>query len=122
MSVTDGFQARNPLPHNPRKLVEVLKQPAQKQGRNNDDWFSLCHQKFRLTAWALCKLVATQGMWPTERWRTALQTWSTDGFTQRSWRCLAQVVEKIPDNNLEDIADSLAGWLAATARDFTWPD
>src|SRR5690606_11147950 len=69
------------------------------------------------TACALCAL-AREGVWPTERWREALQAWSEEKLLKRSWRYMAPILAIAPDEVLQPLAHGVSWWLQAIAKTF----
>ena len=103
----------------PRKrseLVVWLKRPPPSQRPfYEDNWRETCRKRLFNSGYALCDL-AREGLWPSERWREALQAWSEEGRVLRSWRFLAPLVQTMPDELLKDIAHSITWWLEAVSK------
>ncbi len=107
----------------PRKredLVEWLKQsPTPDRNRlfEEDTWQDTCRTRFFHGCYALCDL-AQEGIWPTNRWREALQVWSErgEGRPLRSWRFAAPLVQTMPDEVMEEILHSVAWWLETISK------
>src|SRR5690606_821194 len=59
-------------PRRRRELVAWLRQQPGTDHWQEDDWRQRCRDNFATTACALCAL-ARESVWPTERWREALQ-------------------------------------------------
>ncbi len=105
------------LPRRRRELIEWLRQRPGTDDWPEDDWRRRCRDNFATTACALCAL-ATEGVWPTGRWREALQEWSEEKHLGRSWRYIAPVLATVPDDTLRPLADSVSWWLRAVASSF----
>jgi hypothetical protein len=103
-------------PRQRHDLMKWLKQPN-KDFWHEDDWRQHCRDDFPTTATALCGL-AGEGQWPAERWREALQAWAEDALLKRSWRYMAVVLSKAPDDVVEVLSHSLSWWLKAEAKVF----
>ena len=71
------------------------------------------HLSLSLTS--LCQL-AREGEWPEIRWREALQTWSEEGLTLRSWRYGALLVQTMPDDVLVQVVRQVTWWLEAVSK------
>jgi len=104
----------------PRKrqdLVNWLKQPPQSQRAffYEDTWRETCRTRFFHSAYALCDL-ASEGLWPVDRWREALQAWGEEGRVLRSWRFAAPLVQTMPDEVLQEIAHSITWWLETVSK------
>ena len=106
-----------PLPRRRRQMVEWLKRHPEKDDWQDDDWRQRCRDDFPTTACALCAR-ARDGSWPADRWREALQAWSEERLLKRSWRYVAPNVAGAPDELLQAIAHSVAGWLRDAAKSF----
>ena len=104
-------------PRRRRELVEWLKQQPNADDWQEDDWRRRCRENFATTACAL-GVLATEGVWPTDRWREALQAWSEERHLGRSWRYMAPVLATAPDDVLQPLAHGVSWWLRAIARTF----
>jgi len=104
-------------PRHRRELIEWLRQQPSPDHWQEDDWRQRCRVNFPTTACALCAL-ASEGVWPTERWREALQAWSEETLRKRSWRYMAPVLATAPDEVLQTLAHGVSWWLQAIARTF----
>lgn len=82
-----------------------------------DDWAARCRDDFDVAASALAALAA-EGTWPAGRWRDALQRWSEDEFTERSWREVGPVLAEVPSAVLQDLTHAVGWWLERIARTF----
>lgn len=81
----------------------------------SDDWQQRCRDNFSTTACALWPLAAAD-TWPLGRWGEALQAWSQDTLTKRSWRYLAPVLARMPDEQVESLAHDISRWLQAVGK------
>lgn len=104
----------------PRKrpeLVEWLRRPLPLGRRSfyKDTWRDVCRTRFFHCLLALCDL-AKENTWPKERWREALQTWSEDEMTQKSWRYAAPLVVTMPDTVFEELASSISWWMKQASK------
>lgn len=103
----------------PRKrqdLVKWLKQPSpERRPIYEDTWRETCRTRFFLSFFALCDLTREE-VWPTERWREALQAWSEEGNVLRSWRFAAPLVQTMPDRVLQEIAHAVTWWLETASK------
>lgn len=104
-------------PRHRRELVEWLKQHPTTDHWQEDDWRQRCRDNFSTTACALCEL-AKEGVWPTDRWREALQAWSEESLVKRSWRYLAPILADSPAELLQTLAHGISWWLQAIAKTF----
>lgn len=100
-----------------RELIEWLRQHPSIDHWREDDWRQRCRDNFATTACALCAL-AKEGIWPTDRWREALQTWSEDKHLRRSWRYMAPVLVTSPESTLQALAHAVSWWLKAISKTF----
>jgi hypothetical protein len=104
----------------PRKragLVEWLKQPQPDTSTfyYEDTWLETCRTRFFHSLLALCDL-AQEAVWPSERWRDALQAWSDQSIVLRSWRYAAPLVRNMPDAVMQANAHSLTWWMEAASK------
>jgi len=104
-------------PRHRRELIEWLRQQPSPDHWQEDDWRQRCRDNFATTACALCAL-AREGVWPTERWREALQAWSEEKLLKRSWRYMAPILATAPDEVLQTLAHGVSWWLQAIAKTF----
>jgi hypothetical protein len=105
-----------PTPRTRRELLVWLKRPRPSQRPFYEDtWRETCRDRFFHSALALCDL-AEEGQWPPGHWREALQVWSEEGRTLRSWRFIAPRVLAMPPEVLTAIADSITWWLEAVSK------
>jgi hypothetical protein len=103
-------------PRKRRDLVNWLKQPPPaRRPFYEDTWHDTCRTRFFHCFFALCDL-AQEGIWSAGRWREALQVWSEEGRTLRSWRFAAPLVQTMPDDVLQEIAHSFTWWLEAVSK------
>ena len=100
-----------------RELIEWIKQHPSTDHWQEDDWRQRCRDNFATTACALCAL-AREGVWPTDRWREALQAWSEEKLIKRSWRYMALVLIIAQDDVLRSLAHAVSWWLEAIAKTF----
>ena len=104
-------------PRRRRELIEWLRQQPSTDHWQEDDWRQRCRGNFSTTACALCAL-AKEDVWPTDRWREALQAWSEEKLLKRSWRYMAPILVTAPDEVLQTLAHSVSWWLQAIAKTF----
>ncbi len=100
-----------------RELVAWLEQHPGGDVWKDDDWRQRCRDSFPTTACALLAL-AEANSWPDVRWREALQAWSEKGFTNRSWRYMAPVLNESPDDVMQSLFYNIGHWLSKVARTF----
>ena len=102
-------------PRRRRELIEWLKQYADSEVWQEDDWRIRCENDFAVTACALCAL-ARDGIWPTRRWREALQAWSEEKLIERSWRYMAPTLAEAPDHALQPFTLGVSRWLKSVTN------
>lgn len=108
-------------PRRRRDLIQWLKEHPTTDAWQEDDWRQRCRDNFATTACALCAL-AKEGVWPTDRWREALQAWSEEKLLKRSWRYMAPILANAPDDPLKALADGVSRWLQSIAKTFEGHD
>ena len=99
------------------ELIAWLRDNPEPDEWRPDDWAERCRDDFDAAASALTALAA-EGTWPIGRWRDALQRWSQDELTERSWREMAPVLADAPSAVLGDLAHAVSWWLEKIARNF----
>lgn len=103
-------------PRKRRELVRWLtKPPPERRPFYEDTWRDVCRTRFFHSLYALCDL-ARDGVWPTSRWREALQTWGEEGMVLRSWRYAAPLVQAMPDAVLQEIAHGVTWWIETVSK------
>ncbi|MEQ9875382.1 anti-phage defense-associated sirtuin Dsr1 [Pectobacterium brasiliense] len=103
-------------PRNRQELVIWLQKPEpEHQPMYEDTWRDVCRTRFFHSAYALCDL-AKSDIWPTERWRVALQAWAGDGLVSRSWHYVAPLIQAMPDHFLKEIIHSVAWWMETVSK------
>jgi hypothetical protein len=107
----------NVAPRKRTELVQWLKQtpPETLSFHYEDTWPEICRTRFFHSLLALCDL-AQEEIWPTERWRDALQAWSDQPLVVRSWRCAAPLVRNMPGAAMRANAHSLTWWMEAASK------
>lgn len=113
----DEWRTFRATPRSRRELVDWLRKYPTTDYWHEDDWRQRCREDFPTSACALYAL-ANEGVWPTDRWREALQAWSEEKHLKRSWRYMAPVLTKIPDEVLQSLRQSLSWWLQTVAKVF----
>jgi hypothetical protein len=117
MGTGDELSKFNPTPQRRRELMAWLKSYPSTDPWQEDDWRKRCSEDFPTTACALYGLAMEQS-WPVDRWREALQAWSEEKLQALSWRHMARVVEKLPDDVLQSLSHGVAWWLQGIAKTF----
>lgn len=100
-----------------REVVAWLKQHPTSDHWHEDDWRQRCRDDFPTTACALFAL-STEDEWPADRWREALQAWGEEKLLKRSWRYMARVIAKAPDNIFQNLEHAISWWLKVQAKTF----
>ena len=104
-------------PENRRGLVEWLQKPRPDEFFYEDNWQAFCRENFATSAAALWQL-ANEDKWPGDRWRQALAAWSEEKYLSLSWRWLAPLISRMPDEALDALGTSLSWWLEASSKNF----
>ncbi len=115
----DGHEWRKfvAAPRRRRDLTKWLTQQPSADHVQEDDWLQRCRDDFATTAWALRGL-AREGVWPTERWREALQAWSEEKLMKCSWRYIAPILAAAPQEVQPALAHDVSCWLQSIAKTF----
>jgi hypothetical protein len=103
-------------PRKRQELVQWLTKPMpERRPFCEDTWREVCRSRFFHSLSALYDL-AQNDVWPTGRWREALQAWSEEGMVLRSWRYAAPLVQTMPDVELQEIAHSATQWMETVSK------
>ena len=115
----DGSELRIHVttPRDRDELIEWLRENPEPDDWREDDWHDRCRDDYDNTSWAL-KALAQDEVWPTGRWREALQRWSEDELIEQSWRDMAPVVERMPCATMQELSHGVSWWLESLARTF----
>ncbi len=98
-------------PNNRRELIEWLKEPKSSSSFfHEDNWRELCESRFFLCLSALNQL-AIDKEWPIDYWRKALQVWSGQGQTKRSWTYAAGLINEMPEDIFSELVGPISWWL-----------
>ena len=111
------FRIHVTAPREREELVAWLRENPDPDEWRPDDWHARCRDDFDVAVSALSALAA-EGTWPTGRWRDALQRWSEDELTERSWREMGPVLAEAPTAVLQDLTHGVSWWLEKIARTF----
>lgn len=109
------------IPRSRRGVLNYVIEHPVLDGAKQDDWRERCKTSFQATAYALCQL-AHQNIWPTDRWRNALQAWAEEKLQASSWQYMALVLDKAPKELLQPLAHNVSWWLEAIAKTFEGRD
>jgi len=103
-------------PHKRRELLQWLTKPRPEQRPFYEDtWSNVCRKHLLNSLYALSDL-ARDGVWPAERWREALQAWSEESRTIRSWRYAAPLVRTMPDAVIQEITHGVTRWIESASK------
>ena len=106
--------ARLKTPRRRRDLVEWLEQHSDSESSVKDDWQQRCRDNFPTTACSLCAL-ARKDIWPSDRWKKALETWSEERYAKRAWRYLGKLLANSPMEFFQALIPSMSLRLLSTA-------
>lgn len=113
----DDWRKFTATPRRRSELIQWLKQHPDADYFQQDDWRERCRDNFATTACALWAL-AQENIWPTSRWREALQEWSEGKHVSRAWRYLAPLLAGSPNEAMEPLTDGVSYWLRTIAKTF----
>lgn len=113
----DPWKSFTPIPRTRRGVQDYLFAHPVLGSSEQDGWRQRCSESFQATAYALCKL-AQKGNWPVERWRDGLQAWSEEKLRDRSWRYMAPVLVRAPDELIQALEYGVSWWLRSVAKTF----
>ncbi len=113
----DGLREFVTTPHEPSELIEWVRENADNDSWQRDDWVKRCRDDFGATVSVLSDL-AMQDIWPRRRWREALQAWSEEALIECSWDAIASVLAQAPDESLQTFSHGVSFWLRTVAKIF----
>ena len=102
-------------PSKREKLFQWLKSPPSESWDYEDTWRDTCRRHPLNAMYALLDL-AEEGIWPSYRWRQAIQTWAEKGRTRRSWQYAVPWILTMPDDLLAEIVHSVTYWIDAVSK------
>jgi hypothetical protein len=106
----------NLAPRRQQEIISWLKLPTPDRDLFYEDtWRDTCRTRFFHSFSALCQL-SREGLWPTDRWREALQAWSEEGVVLRSWRYAAPLVTQMPSDMVDELAHPVTWWLESASK------
>jgi len=117
MGGDDEYRKFSKSPRQRRELVEWLKEHETPNHWEEDDWRQRCRDDFPTTSCALYALVK-EDVWPSDRWREALQAWSEEKLIKRSWRYMGPVLNDASDEFMQSISSGLSYWLRSISKTF----
>ncbi len=98
------------------ELVQWLsKKRPEERPFYEDTWRDVCRKHLLNSLYALQDL-AREDVWPTGRWREALQAWSEGRLIRRSWCYAAPIVSTIPDPVLQKIVHAVTRWIEGVSK------
>ena len=106
----EQLRPKNIAPREKQELVEWLKLPQPKWPLVEDTWSENCRTRLDDCLFALCEL-SREKIWPTERWSEAFNVWSEERLAVQSWNSAAPLVQKMHEDTLLQIIDSVTLWL-----------
>ena len=104
-------------PQEQDKMVEWLKQFPSSDPWREDDWQLRCRNDFGTVSGALISL-AHEGVWPEERWATALRAWTDEKNLEISWNQVATFFADLSDQFFQTVVLEMSFWLKAQALKF----
>lgn len=113
-----GYESSKEVVNAPTEILELrdwLKRPVPDEFMYEDNWRSLCQDKYSLAAEALSAL-AEEGFWPIERWREALQTWRDEKWAQESWEQLGSIIKSMPEDIFSELSRNISDWIDQVAQ------
>lgn len=110
----EDFEEQRVIVAAPRRRHEIvawLKQDPSTQGFFYEDtWRDTCKTRFFHSALAL-KDLSTEGLWPAQRWKEALQVWAEPGLASKAWRWVSTLVTSMPNDVFNVVARNVSYWL-----------
>ena len=82
---------------------------------NETDWPNRCRNDFDTAVRAL-KESSKKNIWPTDRWREALQVWRDEKYTKKSWLQMAPVLSDAPDKFIQSSEHGISAWVQSIAK------
>jgi len=110
-------KVNNKAPRKRQQLVRWLQQQTSIHPPfYEDNWSDVCRRHLLNSLCAL-KDLATAHIWPSHRWREAMQVWSDSKIVRRSWQYAAPIVTSMPDSVLQEIVWAATWWLESVTSD-----
>lgn len=101
-------------PRKVRELVSWLQDNPKINEWEDDGWHSRCRTNYAASALALI-ILSERGIWPADRWVTALNAWSFTKSIKSSWRRIAPVISKAPEYFITKAARGIGFWIRESA-------
>ena len=103
-------------PESREELTQWLKRdPPKGRPFYEDTWGETCRARLQLSVFALQDL-AKEGLWPSERWRVALQAWSERDLASKSWPSTSSLLQRMPDDTLQEIDQAFCWWVEKVSK------
>lgn len=116
--ISDYPELTVPTPKKARDLASWILDHQDADHGQADNWQERCKNDFRRAATVLLWL-ARQNIWPIDRWRQALQAWSDETLSNRSWQWVGTQLLDLPPSTFKELAHPLSWWLQGIAKTFT---
>ena len=108
-----------PIEQSPKQVKNLVKwlrnKPSSESVFSGDNWSERCRDDFRRSFFALRKL-ASEGVWPPQRWAEALYAWSSDELRDRSWKHVSSVIVSMPEEYFVDALHAIAWWVSRISK------
>ena len=112
----DDEQVVDIAPTRRNKIVDWLINFDSKESlHHQDNWNEVCRKHPMQVLFAL-KDLASNNVWPSDRWRTALQVWSERRLVERTWMYGASFIQAMPSTVIISIIHSLSRWIEAASE------
>lgn len=99
------------IPRKRQELVVWLRQSPRPHPFYGDNWQGICERYPLNVGYALFDL-ANENQWPVQRWVDAFYAWSKNVRICRiTWKHFACKIEKIPNNELQNMIHGIVFWL-----------
>ncbi|MEX0375544.1 hypothetical protein [Spiribacter pallidus] len=113
----DGSELGEPIPtpYRCKDLVDWLQRHPSRDDWNDDAWAERCRHAFPAAVCAL-KALACRDVWVTDRWAEALNAWRGQHHLRQSWRRLAPLLMRMPDDQFTEILPAVTHWIERVAE------
>lgn len=114
-----GFEDNRTIAIAPRKRNELIQwlldSPTNQGPYDEDTWREVCRTRFFHSLHAL-QTLSQRDVWPSNRWREALQVWSEESMATRSWKYAAPLMLTMPDAVIQEIVHGVAWWIESASK------
>lgn len=106
------------IPSSVEGIVNYLIENPKLNDGDEDKWRELCSTNYADTSAALIRL-SQRDLWPTERWKDALQAWSEGNLAIKAWSEMSPILVLAPHKAFKELRYYISYWLYAVSGTIT---